>query len=265
MFHPLIYEEALAAGATAGDMDAVADDEFTRRNDHYIVTDPFNVLAMYYQAASAIRARLNVPEVNAIARHQIWPVFRSATVPDDPRIQDFRSNLFPLSQNEEIAVEGANDLAMGTENSTCVIWIAPPTWNRNLPRGSQRLVIRATGATAGVAQSWSTLGALTFAENLRGGWYAIVGCECFDAGSLAFRFVFSKPYMYAGRKLRPGNLCMEALGNRPCLQINDTFGVWGYFHSFEPPQFQIYANATGASVQEFWIDVIYLGDRPPGF
>lgn len=259
MFHLLAYEEALAAGAASADLDAVPDSEFSQRNSHYIFSEQYNALAMYYAAASATAARLNMPTINAIGRHQLWPVLRSATVPSDPRLQDLRNWPFALPLNEELAVEGSNNLACGTENSTCLLWIAPPTWTRNLPRGLMRVNVGFTAAVAGVAQSWSALGNITFNENLRGGNYAVVGCEIFDAGTLAFRLIFPKAYMYQGRKLRPGALCTEAIGNLPALEIGDTFGEWGRFNTFEPPQLEIYANATGASAQVGRMDLIYLG------
>ena len=262
MFHLLAWEEALAAGAADSDLDAVPDPEFSRRNDHFITTEPFNMIAAMYMAASATRARFNIPTINAIGRHQFWPVNRSATVNSDPRVQDFRDYPMPLPMNEELAVEGSNNLACMTENSTLFAWIAPPTWNRNLPRGLQRLVVRATGAVAGVAQSWSALGNLTFAENLRGGWYSLVGAGCFDAGTLALRFVFPRPYIYQGRKLRPGIVCDEAIGNIIWSPQFGGLGEFGRFHSFEPPQIEIYANASAASTQEIRLDLIYHGENP---
>jgi hypothetical protein len=262
-YHLLAYEEALAAGAALSDLDAVPDSEFTRRNDHFIFTEQYNALAFYYQAASATLARLNVPSINAVARHQIYPFFRSATIPTDWRFQDFRMMPMALPENEELAVEGSNNLGCGTENSTCFIWVAPPQWNMNLPRGIQRLTIRATASAAGTAQAWGSLANLTFSENLRGGWYSLVGAAFFDAGTLALRFVFAKPRIYNGRKFRPGVLSMEALGNTPNIHGLNAFGVIGKFHSFEPPQIEIFANATAASTQELWLDLVWHGDSEP--
>lgn len=262
-FHLLAYEEALAAGAAFSDLDAVPDSEFSQRNNHFIFTENYNALAFYYQAASATRARLNVPSINAVARHQLYPFHRSATIPNDYRLQDFREYPFPLPENEELAVEGSNDLACGTENSTAFIWIAPPSWNMNLPRGLKRVTVGATSSVAGVAQSWSALGNLTFNENLRGGWYTIVGAACFDAGVLAARFVLAKPAIYNGRKFRPGVVAMEALGDRPNPYGLNMFGVLGRFHSFEPPQVEVYANASGASSQVWWLDLVWHGEVEP--
>lgn len=259
MFHTLIYEEALAAGAAGEELDAVVDDEFSRRNLHYIFGEDWSLIADYYQAVSAIRARWNLPFVNAIGRHNITQFHRSATVPTDPRLNDYRDYPIPFPQDEEWAVEGFNNLACGTENSTYIAWVAPHGWNRNLPRGEQRLTLRATAAVAGVAQSWSLLGPLAFESNIRGGIYAVVGCQMFDAGTLAGRLVFNRMPLYQGRKCRPGFLSTEALGNTLNPVFMGGLGEWGRFDTFEPPQLQIYANATAASAQELWLDCVYLG------
>lgn len=262
MFHLLAMEEALAAGAASAELDAVADAEFSVRNNHFIFTEPYRMLMEYYQAATVTAARWNVPKINAIARHQIWPLNASATIPDIPVVADYRDYPIELPQFEEFVIEGSNSLGCGTENSTWFGWIAPPQWNRTIPRGIQRLTVAATGAVAGVAQSWSGLGNLTFTENLRGGVYALVGAQCFDAGTLALRFVFSRPYMYQGRKLRPGIICQEAIANNPLLLQMGGLGEFGRFHTFEPPQIEIFANATGASAQVIRLDLVYLGDNP---
>lgn len=260
MFHLLAYQGALGAAAADTDLTRVVDGQFSDRNNHFIFTEPYNLLLAYYQAASATRARFNVPSINGIGRHQLWPVERSATIPDWPGIQDMRDYPMPLPQNEEIAIEGSNDAA-GADQTTALLWLASQGWNKNLPRGLQRLVIRATAAATGVAAAWSGDAALTFSDNLKGGWYSIVGCQVFDAGSLAYRFNFRNGNTVNGRKLMPGTLCQEAIGNTPREIFMGGLGVYGQFHSFEPPAVQVYANGAGATTGEMRLDVVYHGER----
>lgn len=260
MFHLLGYYSSLAAAAADSDISALSDSEFSRRNNHFIFTEPYKILAIAYLAAGATRARFNVPSFNGVARMQIWPVERSVTITDDPMIQNFMDYPLDVPVNEEIAIEGSNDAGAG-DPTTALLWVAPPGFNRNLPRGVQRLTVRFTGAVAGVANTWSADGAITFAENLKGGMYAVVGCQVFDAGVQAFRLNFPNSTIVNGRKLRPGGLATEAIGNRPLDLFMGGMGEWGRFHSFEPPQLQILANATGASTQEGRLDLVYLGDR----
>lgn len=259
-FHTLAYTAALGVNAVDSPVLAVPDDEFSQRNSHYILSEDYWLGWAHYVALSALRARLNIPTINAIARHQIWPIPRSATVEDNPRVADYRDYPIDLPRNEEIAIEASNNLGAATEISTMAIWIIPQGWNRNIPRGTQRLTIRATGSLAGVAQLWSGLGNLTFAENLRGGWYSIVGVQMFCANALLGRLVFPRgPFGSGGRKFRPGFLATNAIGNMPWAPQMGQVGEYGRFHTFEPPQFQQFSIATGASVQEFWLDCVYLG------
>lgn len=267
MFHLLAYNAALGVAAADTNLNGVADPEFTRRgtNNNFIFTEDYQLLAAFYHAASATRARFDIPTLNAIARPQLWPVERSATIPDDPGFLDLRNYPMKLPRNEEIAVQGSNDLGAATEQSQLFAWVAAPTWSMNLPRGQQRLIVRATGAVAGVAQAWSSLGALTFAENLRNGYYTIVGAQLFDAGTLAMRFIFARPPIINGRRMRPGVLSTEAIGNKPLEMQMGGLGIFGTFHSFEPPQIEIFANAAGASVQEVRLDLVYQGENWGGF
>ncbi len=265
MFHLLAYNAALGVNAADTALAGVADPIFSRRgtNNNFIFTQRYRILGAFYHAASATRARLNSPTLNAIGRMQVWPVERSATIPDDPGWLDVRPYPVDIPQNEEVGVEGSNDLGAATEQSQMFLWVAPPSHDLNLPRGQQRLIVRATGAVAGVAQSWSGLGNIVFAENLRGGWYTLLGAQCFDAGTLALRFIFPAAQFGAGSNLRPGILCQEAIGNKPLPANMGGFGAMGRFHSFEPPQIEIFANATAASAQEIRLDLVYHGDGMP--
>ena len=260
MFHLLHYFLSSAAGDANVDMTAGVDDEFSRRNSHYIFTEDYAAICAADLGVSATRSRLNVPRITAIARHQIWPVNRSATPPSNPRVADWRDYPVDLPQDEEIAIEESNDLAMGNEDRTVFLWIAPRVaWNRNLPRGEQRLMVRVTASVARTADSWSALGALTFAENLRGGWYSVVHAYCQSANLRAFRLVFPRMPLIGGRKMRPGSLATNAVGNLEEPFMPGFFGEWGRFHTFEPPQLQVYGDAAGADTQELRLDLIYMG------
>jgi hypothetical protein len=261
VFHLLAYQNALGVNATNADLLAVADPEFSSRNNHFIFTEEWYAQAIRLQAPSIIRGRFNIPTLNAYARAQIFPNPRTATIESNPQVMELFDLPMKLPQNEEIAVEATNNLGAATESTVCLIWLGAPSWSRNVPRGVQRLLVRATSSVAGVANAWSGLGALTFAETLRGGLYSVVGAQCFDAGTLAFRLVFPRPSIVQGRKMRPGGLCLEALGNIPWERQQGGMGEWGRFTSWDPPQVEMFANATGASTQEWWLDLVFLGEH----
>ena len=262
-FHLLNYFVSAGAGDANVDMIAAVDDAFSRRNNHYIFSEPWNLIAWSHLAASATRARLNVPSINAYARHQVWPVNRSAIPPSYPRIADYRDFPIPLPRDEEVAVEESNNLGMGNEDTTSFLWIADPGWNRNLPRGLMRINVRVTAAATIVGDAWSAFAALTFAENLRGGWYSVVAAYCQSTALRAFRLMFPRMPLIAGRLLRPGALVTNAVGDLQTPDFNEGLGVWGSFHTFEPPQIQVYGDTSGADTQEIRLDLIYHGDTAP--
>lgn len=264
MFHLLTYYLNAAAAAADSDMAAAIDTEFSQRNSHYVFSEPYRLLATYHLATSATRARITCPTWNAVARFVLDPPTRANTVGSGSRMMDLTHYTHELPLNEEIAVECSNDLAEGNEDTTVHLWISSPDWSRNIPRGRQLVVARFTSAVAGIADSWSGIGAITFAENLRGGVYSVIGAEVFDAGSRAFRLNFPRSPSTRGRRFRPGALCREAIGDIPVLPTTYGplfFGLWGRFHTFEPPQIEIWANATAASAQEGRMWLVYEGEN----
>lgn len=262
MFHMLAYSGTSTTAAPNTDEPAVVDPIFSRRNNHYIFSEQYQLLAAFHHGVTPTACRLNCPTMNVLGRHQIWPLEASATIPDLPQIADYRDYPINIPVREEVAVETSCSAA-GPEQNETFLWVAPMGWNRNLPRGQQRITVAATGAVAGVAASWSAAGALTFTENLRGGYYSLVGAQCFDAGTLAIRFLFPHGAPVNNRQLRPGILCQEAIGNSPLRDNMGGFGVLGAFDTDEPPQIEIFANATAASAQVIRLDLVFHGNSPP--
>lgn len=260
MFHLLAYRGDLGAAAADVTVPALTDEVFMDRNSGYIFTEDWAAISLAALGTTITRVKSNVPKLNAINRHHIFPLNQSATVPTNPNVQDMRNEPMALPKNEVFLWQGSNGAA-GAEQCTVLEAIVGPDWSMELPGHLQRLTVRATGAVAGVLNTWSLFGALTFPDqDLRGGVYSLIGAQCFDAGTIAFRFLFPRQADVQGRKLRPGGLAMEAIGNRPWDHQQGELGEWGRFHTFEPPQIQILANAAGASVQELRLDLLYLGE-----
>lgn len=258
----LAYSGTSTTAAPNTDEPAVVDPIFSRRNSHYIFSEPYLLLGAFHHGVTPTAARFNAPTLNVLGRMHIWPLEASATIPDLPQFGDYRDYPISLPLREEIAIETSCSAA-GPEQNETFLWVAPTNWTRNLPRGQQRITVAATGAVAGVAASWSAAGAITFSENLRGGYYSLIGAQCFDAGTLAIRFIFPHAAPVNNRQLRPGVLCQEAIGNSPLRENMGGFGVLGAFDTDEPPQIEIFANATAASAQVIRLDLIYHGNSPP--
>jgi hypothetical protein len=248
-FHLAAFAVAAGINDTNVDVPAVSDTIFTIRNNHFILTEPYNLLYAFHHGASALRARFNTPTLNALARYQIWPIARSATIPSDPKGLDLRQFPLAIPQNEEIAVEESGNLGAATEREATFVWLGTPDWNMNQGRYPFNLIVRFTATIAVNANAWSVDVPITFAENLRGGFYDVLGCWVVGASDLAFRLVFPRASFQGQRQLRPGALCQEAVGNLP-WEACDEMGYWGSFHSFEAPTIQVFALAAGTTAIE---------------
>lgn len=261
MFQVLAYSASLGAAAADSDVAAAVDPNFSIRNNHFILTEPYQLVAAYYNALTATRARLNVPSINGVGRHLIEPVSQSASIVSRQYVQDLRDYPLALPQNEEIAVEGSN-AAAGAEQATAILFIAPQGWNRNLPRGIIRINIRATASPTGVANGWSADANLAFIDNLKGGYYSVVGMRVQGTAVIAARLNFRNGAVVNGRKLLPGCPGQQAVGDFPNPIWLGGMGSYGMFHSFEPPSVAVFTSAAGAVTCELRLDVVYHGDRP---
>lgn len=266
MFHMLAYTGSAAAGASNFDLTAAVDPEISQRNGHYIFTEQYQMLAAFNFEANATRGNFLAPSWNQYTKFNIWPPNRSATIPSNPQLDWWLLNPPKIPQNEEFQIQTSNNLGAASEQSTCFIWIAPSgSWNQNLPRGMDPtpiMEVRCNFTTnTTTANSWSGLGPLTFEQSLRGGTYALVGCEYQGAALQACRFVFPRGPIFHNRRLRPGTLGSQALGDVP---IDFTpyqqfvWGEWGRFSTFEPPQVEWWSSAGGAIAVEMRLWLVYL-------
>lgn len=249
MFHTLAYTLATGAAVVDADMTAATDPEISQRNSHYILTEPYQLLAAMVLGATVTRANIQVPTFNAITRFNIHPINAALTVASPPRVDNWTAYPPDLPTNEEITVK-VTDTA--NEQATVLLWIGTKDWNRNIPRGMPPVPIfecRVTAAVTTIANAWSGLGQLTFEQSLRGGTYAVVGAEWILATIIAVRMVFPRTKMYMGRKLRPGVIATQAIGNIPMLtgEYGPMFwGEHGRFSTFEPPQVEAWSTAAAA-------------------
>lgn len=262
MFHLLAYGLATGGAVTLSDMAAATDGEFSQRNNHIIFSEDYNLLAQYSSGATITRMQTNVPHINYLNPHVFYPLNLSLTVPTNPAVPDYRAYPIKLPQNEEIAIQVSDS---ASEQANSFLWIAPPSWNMQLPRGEQRLTIVATASVVTVANAWSGFSNITLASTLRGGVYAVNGIACIAAATLAFRINFPRRKMYNGRKLIPGDLATQTFGLIPNKFGMSWLGEWGRFNTFELPTIQAYANASATVTHTLFIDVSYLGDSPALF
>lgn len=258
-FHFAAYNEAVGT-VTNSDVDAVADGVFTRRNSHLIFTENYDLLAVYAGAANITRARFGNISLTQKGNNHIWPVERSATIPDLPQIMDFRDQPMRLPRDEELTIEVTTDgPAMGTADVDFGLWIGAPGWSRNRARGIDRFVTRATVVIAAGAESaWTALAEPVFERDLMQGVYAVNGAWLVAANAIAFRLRFPDERDVDGKQLRPGSLVQNAIGDSPNRFVNGDMGEWGRFHTFSPPEVQVLDDTAGGTY-ELRLDLSYMG------
>lgn len=247
---------AAGGGETDVAMTFAADDILQRRNSNLILSERCQCIGAFGLGATLSRLRFANQSLNVFGRSHVWPIEVSATIPELPSIADYRRFPLDLPLNEEITL---NVTTTGAGVSDAVLFLAFPGWNRTIPRTGPRFITRATVViVAGAAGAWTALAQPTFEADLVGGAYALLGAWMVAANAIAFRIFFPRAPLTNGRQLRPGGLVQNTAAVSPSPWNGDENGVWGSFHTFEPPSFQVYDDAAGGTY-ELRLDLMYLG------
>jgi hypothetical protein len=254
---------AAAAGASNSDMTAVSDPDFSQRNSHYIFTENYNLLGISLVGASVTRGRFQVPTWNAIGEFNIFNANRSLQPPSNCQVDWYGAYPVPIPLNEEFQVQASNNLGMGTEIENAPFIIVTTDWSMNIPRGRMPILVRCSFTVTPTANVWSGGQNITLSQSLRGGVYAVVGATVQGSNAVAFRIIFPRYKLYQGRKLRPGFLTQNAVGDVVNNQMNPwifAMGEWGRFHTFELPQIEVLGTAANSTTYQAFLWLVYLGE-----
>jgi hypothetical protein len=260
VFHHMVYTAPASAGAVVlADVPAVADTVFTTQGatPHFIFTDQLQLLAAAALGATITQAQIYSPTLIPYGLLNVWPLNTAITPASFPRILNFTMRPFVIPTNEQIQAL-VSDSAIDTYSVH--LWVAPvSSWNQNQVRGQYRSILKLTAATALLTQLWTGPQALTFQNIPKGGWYAVNAAWCFCATARSFRLYFPRAPTVSGRQLRPGGLVSHARGDMVKPGFDESLGLWGAFHTFEPVQAEYFGDAAGAATQELYLDVDFLG------
>lgn len=250
--HLVAFTSSQSAGTTNDQLNALTGTaEYVQNNNHVFRDEqPRQIAGIYVMGASLTRARIVSPSRRAVAPQQIRPITRAAAVPTDPNFADYRRKPMLLQAREEISIETTNDLAMGSEQHWAGLWL----WdgNANLPSG-ERYVIRATGTTTLVANTWTNV-ALTYDDTIPQGRYAIINMECQSAGAVLGRCVSPGETW-----MRPGVLAVTALGNRTWFgHYENYFGVLTTFVNMALPSIE-FLSTSADTAETVFFDVVKIG------
>lgn len=245
MFHLLAFEEAVGTTANT-DLDAIADQVFAIQNSHFFPSQPLDLVFAAYCSATANRARIVTPRFRQYTYPVISPPDANATFGADPNYYDLRQMPLRLNAFEEIAIEGTSDIAMGTEQSYGIIGVTPRL--RPAPVGDI-FTLRGTSTTAAVANTWTQL-AVTWADTLPAGVYAVVGMACIGVTEVAARIIFNDQVW------RPGCLGSALVANKQGSIFRlGGLGEWGRFRYNVMPNIEV-LNVSTTAVHTVYLDVI---------
>lgn len=251
-------------------INTVPDPDITTQNNNFIFTGPYQLLSDVAIGASVQYGRYSVAQWNGWGRPNIFAVNQNANPTAPIWWHNYINQRLSLPQNQQIQPYLTNNLASGTENETLLWRIATPDWSKNTPPfqmvptgGSQVFIAQATATVTPAVNTWVLSNAITFDQTPLGGVYAVLGAYCEGARGLAFRLVFPRTRMYLGRRLRPGGLIMPSFGSLPPLFGQDDIqhmGVWGAFHTFEPPTLDILGTSASSTKYTIFMLLGYMGE-----
>jgi len=210
--------------------------------------------AMVSTTTATALARLSAPSLLRVARQLVSPVQGAAAavnLPGDPHaIAVFAGGLADLATNEALDAI-VNTAPAAPQIHSVVVWLADSTPGPVLP--AEIFTIRATGATALVAGTWTSVSALTFDDQLPVGRYSIVGMRAQSPNLLAARLVVP------GYAWRPGVLGCNSAAHRDDWRFRQ--GRSGEFAQFdEVTLFSVECLAAAAdAAEQFWFDVAKIG------
>lgn len=262
MFGLVAWQNAAATAGTENAINSVADPDITSQNNNFIFTGPYRLLADIAVGASVQYGRYSVAQWNGWGRPNIYSMNRAAN-PTSPFFwAHYRDPALMLPQNQQIQPYLTNNLGSSTEVETILWKIASQDWSMNLPAGQYDFIGHATCTVTPTAGAWNSNNTITFDQLPLGGVYVVTGAQCEGAHGLAWRLNFPRTRMYLGRRLRPGNAVLSTYGAVPALFTPNEFGgdgVWGAFHTFELPTFDILGTAT-STTYDIFMKLRFLGE-----
>lgn len=238
MLH-LIAFSASVDSAVLTPIAALADQALTLSGNDVVVPDDIPFLVGYYPfGVNNTRSQLVSPSLRRLFLEELIPIDRAAIPPAEKHPSWLNEDGIPLTPNELLELQGAEDGA-GATRVTVLAWLADGPL-APIPATDVHTV-RVTSSTAAVANVWSSI-PLTFDQSLPAGSYSLVGATLRSTNLQAFRFNFR------GQAYRPGYIGSQAVGDKiPEFQEPGAIGSLGEFRHNLPPLLDVLANGADAS------------------
>lgn len=256
-YHHVIFDTALGVNAAFTELVPAIDPYMPRNGNSRIKPEkPLQLLGAYYHAASATRARIVTPSYTSLGNFNIMPLSRSLLPDDVPAVNWFDPGRVTLPANEEIIVQGSNNLGAATERSFCHLFLSFGQFQFG-STPARIIPVLCNYTITSVANQWTGPGVLTFPVTLATGRYRVWGMHVVDANVVAARLIFGSLGGDQLQLLRPGVPVCQAAGDYPDPKFRGGLGEWGNFRSDIPPQIEIYANNAAAHTGDVWLYLSY--------
>jgi hypothetical protein len=252
MMHVFAYYNSALGTTVNTDTVAVVDNIIPIQNSHAIPNDDMQIIAAYAGSPTMLRARINSPTLRQFFPPKILPFNKALLPPNDPHLQDFRSQPLHIPGRQEIQVElTANP---GTTEAAFAFLILQDRFVQ-APAGDI-FTLRGTATTTCVVGAWTAC-PVTWDDSLPPGIYSVVGGACYSAGGIAFRIIMDNFYF------RPGGVMGATPDLRaPLWQYNGGMGEWGQFRSVSFPRLEVLSSSADTA-ETLFLNVIRVSTGIP--
>lgn len=248
MHHTIAWRKSIA-DIVADDITPVTDGIMALNNGHFNPQYDMKVLAAYFGAAGATRARFITATLRQTSTPWIRPIQLSIVPLDEPNIADYRMNPLTIKGLEELQLEGYQT----TGGAAVVVGVAclAPGPIQPAPQGDI-ITMRGTGTTTCVAGGWTQC-AITWQDVLPAGKYAVVGLAGIAATGIAARLILEESFW------RPGCVASGLVSSSNSdIFVKGGLGTWGYFTGNRMPNLEFLCNAADTA-QEVYLDFVRVG------
>jgi len=235
--------------ASLAEVDAIPDPHVRVTGNDIYVPMWNKILAVFAGGSHMLECRLQSPSLRRMANQRIAHVYPQAMPADDwmylpmhiykerPRTLDIAEAL------------NAFCICTGDEDEYVLVWLHDKL--EPLPPG-EIFTIEATMSFAATNYLWVN-GAITFAQTLPAGRYALVGMRCMGPHAVAARCVFPDI------SPRPGVLGNEHYYTPSVPEFREgRLGSWGEFEHDAPPTIDVLSDSTAAITPDIQFDLIQV-------
>lgn len=248
-FHLLAYyTNDLASGANLTALGTITDQAWTFDATGYFMPDNLKLLAAYAGNDAFTEVRLNQPSLRDPFLPYIDPFSLTVLPANTPPVYKAYEMGVDLTKNEFLRVNASRGVVVASD-AYALLWVGKQ--RRPIPAGPRRTA-KFTSAVTVSEGTWS-LGALTFADTLPDGLFAIVGMNVYGTNVLAARLAFT------GGGWRPGVIAQGAQGEwvQPAF-ARDELGYMGKFLNTVQPNIE-YLGVGAGTTQIGYMDLVQIG------